>query len=183
MDLDEVLQAFDPVVGECHGAVVFIDAINPDQSIFRSHFDGDIVEPAWTCTGFAPVTDLHHATHYKDFAMPDVRVSIALAYEDRRFAAMAASDLDELKAVLADDLHYVHANGMIEDKAEFLRKISSRERNYQAVRLISRTVSAQPGFVATFGRIEVEVMRASGLLVKALDYTAIYRDHDPRLFA
>lgn len=107
----------------------------------------------------------------------------ALAMEDRRFAAMAASDLAELEAVLADDLHYTHANGMVEDRAEFIRKIASGERDYQAVRLVKRTVSSQPGFTAIFGQLDVEVMRKAGLLLNRLDYTAIYRDGDPRLFA
>lgn len=107
----------------------------------------------------------------------------ALVMEDRRFRAMAASDIAELKTVLADDLHYTHANGMVEDKAEFVRKITSGERAYQEVRLIGRSVSQQAGFTAVFGQIEVVVMRAAGLLVNRLDYTAIYRDADPRLFA
>lgn len=111
------------------------------------------------------------------------RVALALASEDRRFAAMGNSDLAVLAEVLADDLHYTHANGMVEDKAEFLRKIASGERRYQAVRLVDRTASPQPGFVTVFGKVEVEVMRASGLLVNQLNYTAIYRDGDPRLFA
>ena len=45
--------------------------------------------------------------------------------------------------------------------------------------MIARTVSEQPGLVAVFGKVS----RAAGLLVTQLDYTAIYRDHDPRLFA
>ncbi|NWK94550.1 nuclear transport factor 2 family protein [Sphingobium lactosutens] len=114
--------------------------------------------------------------------MPDSHIS-ALAMEDRRFAAMAKSDAEELFAVLADDLHYTHANGMVEDKAEFIRKITSGERTYQSVALLRRTVSRQPGFTAIFGQIGVEVMRTAGLLVNRLDYTAIYRDADPRLFA
>lgn len=107
----------------------------------------------------------------------------ALAMEDRRFAAMAASDIPALKATLADDLHYTHANGMVEDKAEFIRKIVSGERDYRRVSLVRRTVSHQPGFTAIFGQVEVEVARAAGLLVNTLDYTAVYRDDDPRLFA
>lgn len=107
----------------------------------------------------------------------------AVAMEDRRFAAMATSDLEELTRVLADDLHYTHANGMVEDKDEFLRKISSGERTYQDVKLLKRSVSSQPGFTAVFGQVRVEVMRKAGLLINTLDYTAIYRDGDPRLFA
>jgi len=111
------------------------------------------------------------------------RTAIALELEDRRFAAMEANDVAELEAVLADDLHYTHANGMVEDKAEVIRRIASGERVYRRVRMIARTVSEQPGFVAVFGKVEMEVSRAAGLLVTQLDYTAIYRDHDPRLFA
>ncbi|MFQ3895919.1 DUF4440 domain-containing protein [Sphingobium sp. GW456-12-10-14-TSB1] len=107
----------------------------------------------------------------------------AVAMEDRRFGAMATSNIDELQAVLADDLHYTHANGMVEDKAEFIRKITSGEREYRAVRLIGRKVVSQPGFTAVFGQVEVDVMRTAGPLINRLDYTAIYRDHDPRLFA
>ena len=72
--------------------------------------------------------------------MSEDRISAALAFEDRRFAAMAASDISELNQVLADDLHYTHANGMVEDKAEFIRKIASGERAYLDVRLVSRNV-------------------------------------------
>ena len=111
------------------------------------------------------------------------RIATALASEDRRFAAMAASDTASLAQELADDLHYTHANGMVEDKPEFIRRIGSGERTYRCVRLIDRKASAQPGFVAVFGQVEVEVMRKAGLLVNRLDYTAIYRDADPRLFA
>lgn len=111
------------------------------------------------------------------------RVEAALGAEDARFAAMAVSDLDGLKEVLADDLHYVHANGMIEDKTEFLRKIQSGERDYRAVRLICREARAERGFVTTFGRVEVEVMVKAGLLLNTLDYSAVYRDDDPRLFS
>src|ERR1044072_8053604 len=114
--------------------------------------------------------------------MPEA-AEAALAMEDRRFKAMATSDLNELKAVLADDLHYTHANGMVEDKDEFIRKISSGERVYQDVKLLDRTVSSQPGFTAIFGQVRVEVMRAAGLLVNTLAYTAIHRDHDTRPFA
>ena len=115
--------------------------------------------------------------------MSDDRISAALNFEDRRFAAMAASDITELDRVLADDLHYTHANGMVEDKAEFIRKITSGERDYLDVRLISRKASAQPGFVAVYGQVDVDVMRKVGKLINRLNYTAIYRDENPQLFA
>lgn len=115
--------------------------------------------------------------------MTQDRISTVYEYEDRRFAAMEANDTAALEAVLADDLHYTHANGMVEDKAEVVRRIASGERKYSRVRLIGRTASQQPGFVIVFGQVEMEVMRAAGLLVTQLEYTAVYRDGDPRLFA
>ena len=115
--------------------------------------------------------------------MSEDHIADALASEDRRFAAMAASDIAELEAVLADDLHYTHANGMVEDKAEFIRKITSGERDYLDVRLVSRSSSKQAGFVAVFGQVDVEVMRHAGKLTNRLDYTAIYRNENPQLFA
>lgn len=114
--------------------------------------------------------------------MSDDPVAQALAMEDRRFKAQAASDVVELEAVLADDLRYTHANGMIEDRAEFIRRIASGERKYEDVKLIERTVSKQEGFTVVFGQTEVSVMSKLGLVVNRLDYTAIYRDSDPRLF-
>ncbi len=115
--------------------------------------------------------------------MTEQRIAMALKLEDRRFAAMEANDIAELEAVLADDLHYTHANGMVEDKAEMIRRIASGERAYSRVRMIERTASQQPGFVIVFGKVAMEVTRAAGLLVTQLDYTAVYRDHDPRLYA
>ncbi|MES2300697.1 MAG: nuclear transport factor 2 family protein [Pseudomonadota bacterium] len=115
--------------------------------------------------------------------MTEQRIAMALELEDRRFAAMEANDIAELEAVLADDLHYTHANGMVEDKAEVIRRIASGERAYSRVRMIERTASQQPGFVIVFGKVAMEVTRATGLLVTQLDYTAVYRDHDPRLYA
>lgn len=97
------------------------------------------------------------------------------AYEDRRFAAMAAGDLEALAPLLAEELHYVHANGMIEDKSEFLRKLSSGERRYLAFRAVERTCRRDGEFAFVFGEAEVEVDRAAGRLNNRLTYTAIYR--------
>lgn len=115
--------------------------------------------------------------------MTEQRIANALVMEDRRFAAMEANDTAALAEVLAEDLHYTHANGMVEDKAEVIRRIASGERVYQKVHMIEREVSPQPGFVIVYGKVLMEVSRAAGLLVNQLEYTAVYRDHDPRLLA
>lgn len=116
--------------------------------------------------------------------MSEIMVSRVTASEEARFAAMSANDLDALEDLLEDDLHYVHANGMVEDKAEFLRKISSGERHYRRFASRSRQTRHESGFTFVFGEAEVEVDTKAGLVQNVLAYTAIYRDApQPRLMA
>ena len=107
-----------------------------------------------------------------------------VASEQARFAAMSANDLGAIAELLEDDLHYVHANGMVEDKAEFLRKIRSGERRYRRFECRNRKTRNENGFTFVFGEAEVEVNTATGLVQNVLAYTAIYRDAAaPRLMA
>src|SRR6478672_11874174 len=80
-----------------------------------------------------------------------------VASEQARFAAMSANDLGAIAELLEDDLHYVHANGMVEDKAEFLRKIRSGERRYRRFECRNRKTRNENGFTFVFGEAEVEV--------------------------
>jgi hypothetical protein len=99
-----------------------------------------------------------------------------LAFEDRRFSAMAANDLAALEELLPPELHYVHANGMVEDKAEFLRKLKSGERQYLEFRSVDRTACRDGEFTLVFGEAAVEVERQAGRLSSRLTYTAVYRN-------
>ena len=86
--------------------------------------------------------------------------------------------------LLAPDLHYVHANGVVEDKAEFLRKIDSGERRYRKFHATTREARHESGFTFVFGQAQVQVDRAAGFLSNTLTYTAIYRDApEPRFLA
>lgn len=111
-------------------------------------------------------------------------IARAIASEEARFAAMSANDLGAIAELLEDDLHYVHANGMVEDKVEFLRKIRSGERRYRRFASRCRQARHESGFTFVFGEAEVEVNTRVGLVQNVLAYTAIYRDADePRLMA
>jgi ketosteroid isomerase-like protein len=104
--------------------------------------------------------------------------------EDRRFDAMSRGDVKALAELLPEDLHYVHANGMVEDKAEFLRKITSGERQYRHFAATKRDARTEGDFTFVFGEADVEVDRAAGNLKNKLTYTAIYRNKpQPQLFA
>ena len=116
--------------------------------------------------------------------MSQTMMSLVIASEEARFAAMSRNDLNALEGLLEDDLHYVHANGMVEDKAEFLRKIRSGERLYRRFAARSRQSRHENGFTFVFGEADVEVDTKKGFVKNVLAYTAIYRDApQPRLLA
>ncbi|MFL1461605.1 nuclear transport factor 2 family protein [Roseococcus sp. DSY-14] len=99
----------------------------------------------------------------------------ALAAEDRRFAALAAHDVDAVAALLADDLHYVHSNGAVEDKAEFLRMLSSGARRYRRYAVVRREARQEGGITLVFGESEAELEKAGGVIAMRMLYTAVYR--------
>jgi hypothetical protein len=114
----------------------------------------------------------------------ETSIERTVASEEARFAAMSANDLEALESLLDDDLHYVHANGMIEGKAEFLRKIRSGERRYRRFACRSRQVLNEAAFTFIYGEADVEVDTTRGFVQNVLVYTAIYRDaENPRLLA
>jgi ketosteroid isomerase-like protein len=55
-------------------------------------------------------------------------VAELLALEERRCSLINEKDFEALAAMLSDDLVHVHANGLRQDKAEYLKHVSSRPR-------------------------------------------------------
>jgi hypothetical protein len=116
--------------------------------------------------------------------MTEQSANPVLAQEDRRFRAMIENDQATLDRLIADDLHFVHSSGLVEDKAEFLRKLSTGERRYVRYEAVKRDVRREGGFTFVFGEANAEIGRAAGNLVTKMTYTAVYRDlPEPRLLA
>lgn len=57
-----------------------------------------------------------------------------LRTEEARIAAMIAADATALDRCLGNELTYVHSNGDLETKAQFLSRIASGDLQYKAVR-------------------------------------------------
>lgn len=113
---------------------------------------------------------------------PDAAAILAL--EDQRFQAMIAQDFAVLDALIADDLRFVHSNGAVEDKAEFLRKLRDGERRYLRYAALTREIRQEGGFSFVFGEADAEIARPGGGIATRMTYTAIYREAPaPRLFA
>jgi hypothetical protein len=107
-----------------------------------------------------------------------------LALEDQRFQAMIVQDFATLDALIAEDLRFVHSNGVVEDKAEFLRKLHAGERRYLRYSALAREVRQEGGFSFVFGEADAEIARPGGGIQTRMTYTAIYRNApQPRLFA
>lgn len=107
-----------------------------------------------------------------------------LAHEDERFRAMIAGDLATLDRLIADDLRFVHSNGAVEGKAEFLRKLRSGERRYRRYEALSREVRQEGALGLVFGEAEAEIERPGGSVRARMIYTAVYRGGaEPRLLA
>lgn len=64
-----------------------------------------------------------------------------LALEKRRCKAMCDSDMSTLEALLHADLYFCHSNGVIDDRASYLLKMSQGRIVYQSITWADQTVS------------------------------------------
>lgn len=55
------------------------------------------------------------------------------ALEERRYAAMMVGDVAALDALLDDELTYVHSNGLVQTKADYLESFRRGLRKYESI--------------------------------------------------
>lgn len=91
-----------------------------------------------------------------------------LAAQDKRFALTAGGDLDELEAMLTDDMNYTHSHSGVDTKAQFLESLRSGQVRYLSIEPEERSARV-------YGDAAV-VQGVAHLLVKVPD-----RDIDVRL--
>jgi hypothetical protein len=94
--------------------------------------------------------------------------SSVLAAQDKRFALTAGGDLDELEAMLTDDMNYTHSHSGVDTKAQFLESLRSGNVRYLSIEPEERSARV-------YGDAAV-VQGVAHLLVKVPD-----RDIDVRL--
>jgi hypothetical protein len=63
-----------------------------------------------------------------------------LEAQDRRWALTAGGDLDELEALLTDDMSYTHSSAAMDTKAQFLDSLRSGRARYLSITPEERTV-------------------------------------------
>lgn len=101
--------------------------------------------------------DRGNVSTIKILATPTVKANAMTEIEQieaRRRAAMVACDLDALDELIDDEALYVHTNGLLETKAEYLAHVRDRTYRYQAVtqpemavRMLSENVAVVTGLI------------------------------------
>lgn len=94
--------------------------------------------------------------------------------ESARFDAMVECDVEQLDALLASDLHYVHSNGKRETKREFLDALSSGRRRYIDIDVKAQELRQFGDTVVVTGKLRVELETATGSLESQMTYTAVH---------
>lgn len=91
-----------------------------------------------------------------------------------RFRAMVQNDLEHLAALLAEDLVYVHTDGAVESKAEFLQRLRSGALRYRSIEPTDVRVRTFGKTAVVTGRSQMAVTIAGADRELAIRYTAVY---------
>lgn len=113
--------------------------------------------------------------------VPGTAAPAVLADEDARFAAMVSADATAMDSWFAEDLHYVHSTGLVEDRAQLIESIASGRAKYVAVTPVEREVvglGTESALVRGRGRFQVA---ANGVPIDLqIRYIAVYGLKDGR---
>lgn len=77
--------------------------------------------------------------------------------EDARFRAMVARDVEGLDKMIATDAIYIHANGIMQSKAEYLKDVSEGRSRYRAIEAAERSVSLSGKQAITHALVRLHV--------------------------
>jgi Domain of unknown function (DUF4440) len=80
--------------------------------------------------------------------------------EDARYRAMVSSDLASLERLLADDLIYTHATGLVDTKQQYLESIRSGQLKYLSAERKQDSLRQIGEVVVIQGRLRAHVLKA-----------------------
>lgn len=100
--------------------------------------------------------------------------------ERRRFTAMVAQDVAALEPLLAEELRYVHSNGQLESRAQFLETVRSGRIRYESIDVREIDVRLYDEIGLASGLITVGGRSGGQLLQLELRYTDAYVRRDGR---
>jgi hypothetical protein len=98
-----------------------------------------------------------------------------LASNSARFTAMVRGDLTALDTLLGPELSYIHSDGVLESKAQFLATLRTGRLRYQAIEPGDLKTRLYGDVGVVTGRSRMGVIAGSELLQFSVRFTAIYR--------
>jgi uncharacterized protein (TIGR02246 family) len=96
-------------------------------------------------------------------------------FDQSRFRAMVTNDLGTLAAVLADDLVYIHSDGEVDSKEEFLQRLRSGSLRYRSIEPTEVRVRTDGNTAVVTGRAKMAVTSGGSDRDFEIRYTAVYR--------
>lgn len=95
-----------------------------------------------------------------------------VALEDARFKAMVDRDVGALDKAIAADAIYIHANGILQTKAEYLKDVEEGRSRYRAIEAAERTVSKTGNLAITHALVRLHVGTDRTIIART---TGLYR--------
>lgn len=103
------------------------------------------------------------------------------AADDERTAAILAADAARLDAILSDDLHYAHSNGVVDTKSAFIESLTSRRSVYKSFEYTRhRFIPVAPGIILMTGRALIRAGSADTQNLLDLNFLAVWRQEGGR---
>jgi len=103
-----------------------------------------------------------------------------LSIEKQRFTAMAKGDLAALDGLLAEDLTYVHSDGRVETKTEYLESLRSGKLRYLSAEPEGPSVRVYGDVAVCSGLAKFHVFSAGREAQLVTRYTDVYVKRDGR---
>ena len=101
-------------------------------------------------------------------------LSGALEADAARRLALVAGDVAALDALLADGVHYGHANGQVDTKEDLLASLASGQLRYRAIHYEASEAHEVGGATVVRGRQTVEVTAGGRELTSESVFVAVY---------
>ncbi len=107
----------------------------------------------------------------------DPREAALRTADDARIAAMKTPAREKLAAILSDELHYAHSNGVLDTKSSFIESLTSGRLKYRDYAHEERKFTfPAPSIALMSGRTRINVANETGIVEATLLYLSVWRE-------
>lgn len=96
----------------------------------------------------------------------------------KKFGWMIRMQYDSLQSALDDRLMFVHSNGWVENKQEFIQDMKSGKLRYTNIQVLEATARLYPSTAIVTGKGKFQVILDGNNLELTLSYTEVYIQKD-----